>query len=389
MILDVGSSSIKAGLSTESLPSVVFPTVYGVPMKKTGGILRKKVSAEADVALPSQLLGHEALHHINRATLTYPVERAVVTQWAPFEFMAQHCFDELGVSSDSTGVVLPEPPYNPKQCTEQLAQTFFEAFNVPQMAVIPSGICALYASGRTTGVVLDSGAGVTHVTPVYDSFVIPSAINRINQGGDDVTEHLRNLLFERGLNFTSPHDVLQVKRMKESCGYISHDYEAEMKDSDEKLAEFRLPDGQPVQIGKERFRAPEILFRPQILQTELPSMSEFVAAAVKGCGLDLRRALMGSIVLCGGNTLFKGYARRLEEEATTHFPGLFGSVKVLDAPDRLFSVWAGACVVASLPSFKANIVTKDVYEEHGPSIVRGYNKGHVDEEDDLPPPPPE
>jgi actin-related protein len=298
-----------------------------------------------------------------------------------FEHVAHHCFSELEMEPESTGVVVPEPPYNPRQCTEQIAQTFFEAFGVPQMAVVPSGICALYASGRTTGVVLDSGGGVTHISPVFDSYIIQNATNRINHGGEDVTEHLKNILFERGLNFTTPQDELLVRRIKENMCYVSPNYESEMKTAVEALANFDLPDGQTICLGKERFRAPEILFSPFITLSELPSLQELCANAVKSCGIDIRKQLLGNIVLCGGNTLFPGIGKRLEEEVLRYFPGLFGSVNVIESPDRLFSSWAGASVLASLPSFGANIVTKEVYDEHGPSIVRGYNKGHVEGED--------
>lgn len=376
LIIDVGTSSIKAGVSSESLPAVVFPTVVGTPKRNTGLLKKKTIGNEE--ALPSTLIGHEALHHMHRCALNYPVERGVVSNWASMEHIINHCFTELDVEPSSTGVVMTEPPYNPRQCTERLAETFFEAFGSPQLAVIPSGICALYASGRTTGVVLDSGAGVTHVTPVFESFIVQNAINRINFGGNDVTQHLRTLLFERGLNFTSPQDELEVKRMKEALCTVSQDYASDLSNQEEILADYFLPDGQNIQIGRERFRAPEILFSPNIVQSEMPSLQEFVAGAVKACGIDVRKSLMGNIVLCGGNTLYGGFAKRLEDEATKFFPGLFGSVKVIDSSDRLFSVWAGACVVANLPSFSSNIVTRSVYEEHGASIVRGYSKGQSD-----------
>lgn len=381
LILDIGSASIKAGVATESLPAVVFPSVVGIPAKKTGILKKKTITSSDEANLPSHIVGHEALHNLHRCTVTYPVERGVVQNWAYFEHIIQHCLTDLQLDAESTGVVLTELPFSPKGNAERIAQTLFEAFNIPQLAVIPSGLCALYASGRTTGVVLDSGAGVTHITPVFDSFIASNAINRINFGGDDVTQHLKTILFERGLNFTSPVDLLQVKKIKEQLCFVSQDYENDVKPATDEgsfLEDFRLPDGQSVALGKERFRAAEILFNPSILQSELPPLGDFVAECVKRCGIDIRKALMGNIVLCGGNTMFEGFGKRLETDATRHFPGLFGSVKVIDSADRLFSVWAGASVVANLPTFSSNIITNEVYQEHGPSIVHGYQKPHED-----------
>ena len=388
MILDLGTASVKAGICGESLPSVVFPTVVGIPSKRTG--LLKKKTAEPEAAAKSHYIGHEAIHHMNRASLQYPVEHGIVQNWPIVEQVLNHTFEELSLSPDETGVVLTIPPYNPKPCTEQLVQTLFEAFGVMEIAVVPSGVCALYASGRTTGLVLDSGEGVTHVTPVFDSFIVQSAANRLNYGGKQITDHLKTIMFERGFNFTTPQDELLVRKLKEETCYVSLDYEADMKlAEDGLLANFDLPDGQSIQVGKERFRAPEILFNPSIVQNELPAVQEFVSSAVKGCGIDIRKSLLGNIVLCGGNTLFPGYAKRLEVEVLKTFPGLFGYVKLIESSDRLFGVWAGASVVASLGSFQSNVVTREVYDEHGPAIVHNYRRNiEQDDDDDGPPPPP-
>lgn len=389
MILDLGTASVKAGICGESLPSVVFPTVVGIPAKRTN--LLKKKAVEPEAPTKAQYVGHEAMHHMHRSTLQYPIAHGIVQHWPNVEHILNHAFEELALPPDETGVVLTVPPYNPKPCTEQLVATLFEAFSVPELAIVPSGVCALYASGRTTGLVLDSGEGVTHVTPVFDSFVVQSAANRLNNGGRQVTDHMKTIMFERGLNFTTPQDELLVRKLKEETCFVALDYEAELKMPNEEalLAKFDLPDGQTIEIGKERFRAPEILFSPSIVQNELPSVQEFCATAVKGCGIDIRRALLGNIVLCGGNTLFPGFGKRLEDEVLKAFPGLYGCIKVIEASDRLFGVWAGASVVASLPSFSANVVKRDVYDEHGASIVHDYHRTVDSEaEDEAPPPPP-
>jgi centractin len=97
-------------------------------------------------------------------------------------------------------VLLTEAPLNPRQNRDVAAQIFFETFNVPAFftsvqAVLSLWVISLarklgallticrYSSGRTTGIVLDSGDGVTHAVPVFEGFSMPHAIQRIDLAG--------------------------------------------------------------------------------------------------------------------------------------------------------------------------------------------------------------
>lgn len=378
MIIDLGTSSFKCGMVGESTPSAIIPAVVGIPTKKTKILLRKVQQQEEP--LPDIVIGLDAVHNFHRVSLHYPLEHGIVKQWEQLEHLAQACFDELDQDPASTGVILTQPTYNPKSCIEKLAQVFFENFNCPTFAVVPSGVCALYSSGRTTGVVLDSGEGVTSVTPVYDGFIIEKAANRINVGGKEVTDHLKRLLFERGYNFSNPQDEMYLKQVKEELCYLSKNYSKDIA-AQEEVVTFSLPDGQAIDVGKERFRAAEILFDSTITQSELPSLTEFVANCIKACPIDVRRMLLSSTVLSGGNTLFPNLGSRLEASIGQFFPGLFASTKVIESSDRLCSVWAGASIMASFSSFQQVTVTREVYDENGPSIVHGYRREETEAEE--------
>ncbi|ESL06963.1 actin [Trypanosoma rangeli SC58] len=373
IVADFGSSLVKAGTVSESLPSLIFPTVVGTPTKKYGLLRCNKVAPE-EAPLAPFVVGAEAIHEMHRATLHHPIQHGIVKDWPKMEQIIHYTFSEFGLDPEETSLVCTEPLFTPKQNSEQMAELLFEAFGVPSLAFIPSGMCALYSSGRTTGVVLDSGDGVTQVTPVYDSYIIRDAASRFNHGGHEVTEHLRTLLFERGLNFVSPQDWLSVKSIKETVCYVSSTYEKELQEEEEELHLFSLPDGQNIHVGKEAFRAPEILFSPCITMSELPSMSEFVVTAIKRCSIDMRKELLSSIILSGGNTMFRGFVSRLSGEALKEFPGLFGGAKVIDAFDRQYSVWSGASVLAGLATFSDHLLTRDAFDEHGPSIVHNYSR---------------
>lgn len=383
LIFDIGTCITKAGLSTDSLPALIFPTVVGAPVKKRG-LLKKRDEAELE-PLADHIVGHDAIHNLSRCTLTFPLEHAVVKDWAAMEHLFNHCFKDLDVEPDAADVVLTEPPFNPTDCKERYAQTLFETFNCQSVAFVPQGVCALYASGRTNGVVLDSGEGVTHVTPIFDGYIINKAMNRINFGGRQITDHLRRLMFERGYNFNNLNDHLSLRKLKEETAYVAVEYDEELAakeaDGSEATENFSLPDGQDVIVGKERFRCTEIIFNPAIVHSEFPSAQELVVGSVRGCGIDIRKELLSNVVLAGGNTMFNGYAKRLQNEIIKLFPGLFATVNVIEAPDRAFSVWAGASVLVNLPSFSSNVITRDVYDEEGPHCVHNYQRKAPDDED--------
>jgi len=383
VVLDPGTATWKVGLAGTTAPSLELPAVVAqMPKKRT---LLKRTTEADTAALAGTVFGQEAVERAaSGAQLKFPMQRGVVSDWDAAEPMLQHCFEQIGVADDleGTSVVVAAPPFQVRACTERFAQACMEVFMMNRIAIVPSGHCALYASGRTTGLVVDSGEGVTSITPVFDSFPILHQVQRLDWGGADVTEHLRRLLFERGYNFSTPADLLVLRDLKDRHAYVAaHFQEERVKDPATLAVSFGMPDGQTIEVGTERFRCAEILFQPSIVQQEFPPISGLVTRAITGCDIDLRRHLSANIVLSGGNTSLAGFRDRLYADVVAAFPGLFGSVGVLESPNRTTSVWSGASVLASLDVFETRWVTREVYEENGPSIVHQYQRPPDDEDD--------
>jgi len=353
----------KAGFAGDDAPKAVFPNIVGRP--RMPGIIVGTEQKEV-------YIGDEAQVKRGVLNLKYPIEHGVVTNWDDMERVWHHTFfNELRTPADEHPVLLTEAPLNPKQNREKMTQIMFDTFNVPAFYVAIQAVLSLYSSGRTTGMVFDSGDGVTHVVPIYEGYALPHAIQRIDIAGRDITNHLVRLLTERGYSLNNSAEREIVRDVKEKLCYIALDFNEEMAKARTSAALekiYELPDGSNLTIGNERFRAPEALFQPSLLGLDIDGADETTYKSIMKCDLDIRRDLYGNVVLSGGTTMYPGIGERLTKELTNRAPPSM-KVKVVAPPERKFSVWIGGSILSSLSSFQQMWVSKAEYDEAGASIV--------------------
>lgn len=319
----------------------------------------------------------ETTNYRSMLELSYPLKQGVVTDWDDMELIWEYAFQNkmnLG-GLDNKNVLLTEAACNPKKNRIKMADVMFNKFGWGGLAFEVQALLALFCEGLTTGLVMDSGDGVSHTIPVSDGYVLDDFVERLNVAGSHVTTYLGKLLQMSGYAFNSSSDYEILRHIKETSCYVSYDIDRDRKLARETCVvnkEYRLPDKTKIVIGRERFEAAECLFNPFLIDVEKPGIPEMIFETITKSPLDCRQHLYANIVLSGGSTMFPGYPTRITKDLWSIFKRkvMKGQdyehhikINVKDSFRRKHSVFTGGSVLAKLSGL--NWVTKAKYEEEG------------------------
>jgi len=357
VIIDAGSGICKAGLSTSRTPTHVFADVVGRP--------RARWQSSFDTDL---FCGDDVGPHRSKLAFSYPVQNGIIENFDDMQRIWDHTFSLLDVNASDHPVLITEPPYNPRPNRERMVEMMFEYYLVPSLNVSIQGVLALFGHGRSTGLVLDSGEGVTHTIPIYEGFGLTPSIQRLDLGGRDLNTLLAKLLAKEGVSLTTTDAQHQVRLMKEKHCYCALDPTLEYAEP----VQVVLPDGREVTLEDERWKCPEALFNPSIGGMESIGVAGLVWESVSKCDIHTRRSLLSNIVLSGGSTMFRGFAERLTSDLRDRAPtAAQADIKIVPPQDRHdFAVWNGAQVFAELRHIQpGQWMTCEDYDEFGASYI--------------------
>lgn len=363
IVIDNGTGMIKAGFSGEEAPRSIFPSVvarqrYNRPM--IGASSKEPFVGDEEYEKASELL------------LKYPIEHGIIKNWDDIEAIWRYTFsEELRVDVSEHPVLMTHHPLNSKKNRDKMISLIFDTFNAKSYSVQARDVLTLYSCGRTTGLVLGAGDGITCSSSIYDGCSIYDSIYTYDIGGRDLIDFLLRMLNERG-NFLDGYEGREnAKNIKERLCYVAYDYDKELtqaSSSSEINQEYKLLDRNTITLGSELFRCPEMLFKPYLNGQFYDGIHKTIFDSIMKCEPDIRKELFANIILSGGTSMFHGFPERLDKEITALTPSTM-KVRVFAPENRKYSVWIGGSILASLSTFPQMLVSKHEYQESGPGIL--------------------
>lgn len=363
IVTDTGTGHIKGGLGGEDAPRTHLATCLGWPRHPgvSGRMLANTKDNFTNIGAAERGL----------LAITNPMTRGIVNNWIEMERLwHQLYYTEMRMCPEEHPMLITESAQNPRSDRQKAAEIMFEVFNVPALVVSNQSVLALYAVGRCTGVVVDSGEGCTNVVPIYEGYSLPHYVKSLPIAGQDLTTHLFNLLRREGYDFSTAADRSHLEEIKSTLCYVSRDAKSEQEYSQQSVSlerMYTMPDGAQILLNATRFMCPEALFQPSLMGLEgQAGIHQVCQASVSMCDSDTQTALYQNIVLAGGNTLFPKVDERLQQELQSMTAS---SVKVVGFPERRYASWIGGSIVASLNTFPCMWVSKNEYDDYGSSVI--------------------
>ncbi|KAG9509067.1 Actin-related protein 2, partial [Fragariocoptes setiger] len=396
IVCDNGTGFIKCGYAGSNFPVKTFPSLVGRPIIRA-------VNRIDGIEVKDLMVGDEANKLRSLLELSYPMENGIVRNWEDMCHVWDYTFyDKMQVEPEDCKILLTDPPMNPISNRRRMLETMFEKYGFHSAYIAIQAVLTLYAQdifhnrlmvsiilipisffnchlGLLTGVVVDSGDGVTHICPVYEGYALPHLTRRLDIAGRDITRYLTHLLRLRGYAFNHTADFETIRMLKEKLCYCAYNVKQEQMLATETTYltdTYTLPDGRVITLGGERFEATEALFQPHLISNEGQGIAELLFNTIQSAAVDVRGELYKHVVLSGGSTMYPGLPSRLEKELKQYYLDrvLNGDVERLqkfkirieDPPNRKDMVFIGGAVLGEVMKDKQEFwLSKQMYEEMG------------------------
>ncbi|THV03307.1 actin-related protein Arp4p [Dendrothele bispora CBS 962.96] len=410
LVLDIGTSSTRAGYAGDDTPKAIIPTSYGVvPSPDTDAQMgdTNQTAERRQVYLghsgPSLWRANMEIHN--------PIVDGLIQDFNPIPALIRHAFeDTMRCSPSEHPVLVTEPAWNTPANRERMAEIMFEEFQVPAFYIANTGVLNTFAAGKGSALVIDIGQSMASVVPVVDGFVLrkglaQSTLPQLVHAA--ARQLLTNPTQTRHPIDLSPHQLIASKQpvepnappkytlREDRVSVTSQSWRtwAENREVEEWVQsvagvldqgwndqsaamrpprQYEFPTGFNPWFGPERFQIGEQFFwnSPQTMASPNPPriIPNLISDSLRACEPELRQVLMGNVVLTGGGSLFAGFADRLANEMMRSFPHT--KVHAPGNPiERRYGGWLGGSILASLGTFHQLWISREEWQEHGTAIV--------------------
>ncbi|KAF7965877.1 hypothetical protein HWV62_41160 [Athelia sp. TMB] len=372
LVVDIGTSSVRAGYAGDDTPKAIIPTSYGyIPQIPDGDIA---MADAGDGTAPSKnaklYLGQHG-PSIWRAGMEIgnPMRDGLIHDWDPISPLISHALvDVMRCNPQEHPILVTEPAWNSVANRERMAEIMFEEFQVPAFYIANTGVLNAFAAGKGSAFVIDIGQTMASITPVIDGFVLrkePHAPPRYTLREDRIAGTTES--------WKRWSEVNEVDEWIQSVAGVLDQGWNDQAAAARPPKQYEFPTGYNQYFGPERFAVGEQFFSHSrelaASNPNLPkSMPQLITDSLRACEPDLRGVLMGNVVLTGGGTLFAGFGERLSNEMARNFPHI-----KIHAPgnptERRYGGWLGGSILASLGTFHQLWISKEEWAEHGKAIV--------------------
>ena len=357
IVIDIGSGLIKAGFGGEDGPRNIFNSIVGVP---------KMLGLMVGMEQKERYVGDEAISKLEIMNFNSPIQRGQIADWDKFETLMHYLlYNEMKVVPEEVSVLITESPLSSKDNRSKLAEILFQTFNVEKIHIANSSMLGLFAYGKTSGLIVDSGFNITSSVPIYEGFPLQHASVKLDIGGEDLSKNLLEMIQkELDPSYKLIKGRILADDIKEKLGYISLNSKEEENGED---VSYTLPDGKDIHLSNELWKCCDKLFNPGEDNKNLMSVKDMVVDSISKCDDDVKNDIKEYICLIGGNTLLKNFPEKLRGDLSDS--NELGNFNLSYAPERQFSAWIGGSIVSSLDNFHYMWVTKEEYDENGKTLV--------------------
>ncbi len=355
IVIDSGSCYTKSGYNGENAPRSVIPTLYGT-------YLNQNIMLTEDT---KKFIGRECLSNCI-LNVSSPIKNGKIQNWDEMEAIWEYIFtSELKTSSDAHHIFLLMSLYSSNEDKEKAAQIIFEKFNAFNFHIEPQPIMTLYSTTKTTGLIVESGAGTTQIVPIYEGYIISNSIQYSEIGGESITNYIRNKISDRLKRYKVYNEFEISRSIKEQLSLTSLTPLTGTENLNIQKS-YELPDGNTINIGDEVMFASEGNFNPEFIGLDSKGIDELIINCIDSMEVNIKKDFYSNIVLGGGNCSIVNLSERLKKELTGKINStLRGGLRINAQPERKYSAWIGASVMCSISSFQQMWTSKSEYEETG------------------------